>query len=456
MEIPSNWKRNELRRKTGEIWLDRYFTYEEREREIRKFHTCKECGWKSYDLDNRGGNLKKHIKIEHGFELDDYLDKYPDELSYFKKDARIREFESNPDNWVECLECGGKYTKISNSHLSTHGMTKIEYMTKYNLLSKELMTKEYLDACIKSSETMNLALEGTNRFISKNEMGLGDYIESLGVDIKRGNRTILNSKEVDIVIPNLKIGIEYSGCQWHSEWFGKKNRHYHIDKTLLANKEGYGLIQIFDDEYIGNEELIHNKIKHILGKNDSPILHTRKLVIKTIKNIVVRDNFLNKYHIQGKVRATITYGAYHNDELVAVMCFKILNKKENNWDLVRFATNYNYRINGIANKLLKHFIKENNPDSIISFADRRWTLDGYNNLYTKLGFDLVETLAPDYRYYKSVGGIPHRFHKFGFRTQTLHKKYGLDLNLTETEMVKILGYDRIWDCGLFKYKMKLI
>ena len=35
------------------------------------------------------------------------------------------------------------------------------------------------------------------------------------------------------------------------------------------------------------------------------------------------------------------------------------------------------------------------------------------------------------------------------------KKYGLDLSLSEMEMVKELGFDRIWDCGLAKYILTL-
>ena len=31
------------------------------------------------------------------------------------------------------------------------------------------------------------------------------------------------------------------------------------------------------------------------------------------------------------------------------------------------------------------------------------------------------------------------------------KTNGLTENMTETEMAKELGYDRIWDCGLIKY-----
>ena len=45
-------------------------------------------------------------------------------------------------------------------------------------------------------------------------------------------------------------------------------------------------------------------------------------------------------------------------------------------------------------------------------------------------------------------------HKFNFRKKTLSKKYGFPLLMTETEMAKELGYDRIWDCGLIKYVWK--
>ena len=38
-----------------------------------------------------------------------------------------------------------------------------------------------------------------------------------------------------------------------------------------------------------------------------------------------------------------------------------------------------------------------------------------------------------------------------FSKQKLIKKYGLSEKMTEREMAIKLGYDRIWDCGLFKY-----
>lgn len=76
-------------------------------------------------------------------------------------------------------------------------------------------------------------------------------------------------------------------------------------------------------------------------------------------------------------------------------------------------------------------------------------------LYTKLGFKLTKTLKPDYWYYNCKYGRDKRFHKFGFGKSNLKKKFPkiYDDNKTEWEMIQELGFDRIWDCGKFKYEI---
>jgi hypothetical protein len=64
-----------------------------------------------------------------------------------------------------------------------------------------------------------------------------------------------------------------------------------------------------------------------------------------------------------------------------------------------------------------------------------------------MGFDLADVTSPDYHYVVK----DERVHKFNFRKATLHKKYGLNMSLTESQMVKQLGINRIYDCGLLKY-----
>jgi hypothetical protein len=147
------------------------------------------------------------------------------------------------------------------------------------------------------------------------------------------------------------------------------------------------------------------------------------------------------------VASTAYYGAFYGDILVGVMTFK--QEKQGMWNLTRFATNTDCRLPGLANKIFKQFIKDNNPIEVKTFLDRRWSHCS-ENLYDKMGFKLEETLPPDYRYVVKN----QRLHKFGFRKQILHKKYGLPLSMTEKEMTEQLGFYRIWDCGLYKYVWK--
>jgi hypothetical protein len=170
--------------------------------------------------------------------------------------------------------------------------------------------------------------------------------------------------------------------------------------------------------------------------------------------------FLNNNHIQGTDKSDIYYGGYYNNELVGVMTFnKNRNMTKNNdgeFELSRYSTKQNYIIRGLASKFLKFFINEHNPKSIISFADRRWTTDSNNNLYTNLGFRLASVTKPTYYYYNSKINKYKRFHKFGFGKNNLKKRFpDLDHSKTEKELTSELGYDRIWDCGLFKYQLSV-
>jgi hypothetical protein len=292
---------------------------------------------------------------------------------------------------------------------------------------------------------------------SKGETEIKEYIESLGlVTDKSKNRKLLTGKEIDIIIPDLKIGEEYNGLYFHTESMGK-TQTYHLNKTLSCNQIGYKLIQIFEDEWMTKKELVKTKLKHILGYNDGEKIGARKT---TVKEITSEDKkvFLDSNHIQGNDKSNIFYGAYYNDILIGVMTFNsqrnMTKSNENEYELSRFCTNNSYVVSGLASKILKTFIKDYEPKSIISFADRRWTINSENNLYTNLGFELVTISKPTYFYYNSKVNRYKRFHKFSFGKNNLKKKYPhLDFTKSENELTKELGYSKIWDCGLFKYRL---
>ena len=285
---------------------------------------------------------------------------------------------------------------------------------------------------------------------SKGENEIYEYICGLigKENVEHSNREALNGYEIDIYIPKLQIGIEYNGLKWHSEKF--KNRNYHLMKTNLANSKGIKLIQIFEDEYILHKNIVLSKIKTLIHANKKvQSIMGRKCSVQQITKDAAKS-FLEKNHIQGYGRCTLALGCFNSNMLVGVMTFEQYGTE---WLLNRFATDINFICQGIGGKLFSFFIKNYNPKIVKSFADRRWTLDENNNLYTKLGFKLDKVLKPEYRYVNSSHPTD-RMHKFNFRKKILAKKYGVDEKQTETKLTESLGFYKIWDCGLLKYIWK--
>jgi len=226
-------------------------------------------------------------------------------------------------------------------------------------------------------------------------------------------------------------------------------------------KQGCKLIHIFEDEWIEKKEIIKNKLLHIFNiKNDKTIIHARKCEILEL-NSVEKSSFLKEHHILGNDRSNIYIGAVHNGELVAVMCFdknRNLQKKtkEGEYELSRFCVKNNYIVSGIASKMLKFFIENYKPKNIISFLDIRWNSDRYNNIYTKLNFKLTKTLKPDFYYMNFKTNRNQRLHKFNFIKPSIKIKFPelYDENKNEWEIMQEAGYDRIWDCGKYKFELK--
>lgn len=219
------------------------------------------------------------------------------------------------------------------------------------------------------------------------------------------------------------------------------------------------LIQVLDDEWILNRRLVYLKINHILNKGSSKKIYARKTKLELVDN-PTKNEFLNNYHIQGADKSHINIGAYYSDQLVAVMTFckprVLMNKKHLNkegyWELSRFATHNDFRVIGIASKLLKYFVRNYDWQYIYSFADLRWsTFD--SNVYEQSGF-ILDKKKPTPEYHYIVDG--KRMHRWGFRKDALREKFPDKFDPTKTEYENMLsiGYDRVWDCGHLKYFMK--
>jgi len=282
---------------------------------------------------------------------------------------------------------------------------------------------------------------------SSHEKEILDFLTSIGIKkIITNDRHILHPFELDIFIPDKNIAIEFDGLYWHSEEQGK-DKNYHLMKTERCLKQGIQLIHIFEDEWLFKQDIVKARLKQILGVNNVKRIHARKCEIKEIDS-KTKNEFLEKYHIQGKDNSKIRLGAFYNDELISVMTFSHGNISKGSklidgvWELNRFCSNPNYHIPGIASKLLKFFQRNYNWKEIFSYADRRWSI---GNIYEKLGFWLDSISRPNYWYFKDT----KRIHRFNLRKRPDEPK-----EISEWQLRQQQGYYRIWDCGNLKYILR--
>lgn len=266
-----------------------------------------------------------------------------------------------------------------------------------------------------------------------------------------GSRLIvrIDAKMIVFVLINVKKNSSFKNNVRNFEF--KDIRKY-------SETHGYRCIQIYDSEFNDKRGIIEGKICHFLGSGYSMTkkIGGRQIFVKEILSDEAK-HFLEENHIQGSAKASVYLGGFYNNELVAVMCFKNGGINRISWDLTRFATSPYYIYSGVGGKMFSYFIKNYKPDSVISFADQRWGILP-TNMYTKIGFKKDRDTDPSYMYFNSNEKAPHLFHKLVFTKKRLldryGEKYGFTQNMTETEMAKALGYDRIWDCGLIKYVWK--
>lgn len=278
------------------------------------------------------------------------------------------------------------------------------------------------------------------KYESQEEVEVREYIKTIyDGAIRIRDRSIINPYELDIVLPDLGIAIEYCGLYWHSELAGGKKWNYHEKKMKIANAAGLRLITIFSDEWLLKKDIVKSKLRALVQKDQNSI-GARQCTVKEITRSHAKG-FHDQYHIQGSPRRLKTnIGLFYNDMLVAVGSF---NTTRNEVLLSRFSSSR--QVIGGCSKILSHYLKNHPCNAIVSFADLRWST---GRMYNRMGFTECGRVPPMQEYVGS--GYTRRFNK---RSLSKHKINITDQSLTEWQAVQELGYDRIWDCGKIKFRL---
>jgi|AntRauTorcE11897_2_1112592.scaffolds.fasta_scaffold04466_4 hypothetical protein len=284
------------------------------------------------------------------------------------------------------------------------------------------------------------------RTVSNAEKEICQILDEAGINYETSNRSAISPKEIDILIPDHDVAIEYNGVYWHSDVY--KDRNYHQQKSLDCKELGILLIHVYEDQWANpvTKEIIKEKILQKCNKSFKEKVYARKCEIVSVTALEARE-FYTETHIQAYNDSKINYGLMYNGSLVSCISFKKLTGKDSGYyDLVRYATSKN--VVGGFSRLLRHFQRNNEWVVIETFASLDYS---HGDVYEKSGFMMSGITEPNYHYFKGL----ERHSRNVFMK---HKLSGLlenfDETMTEKENMNIHGYTIMYDAGSIKYKIK--
>ena len=275
---------------------------------------------------------------------------------------------------------------------------------------------------------------------SNYEGQVADFIKSLGIQIQRSRRDLLGTTrmELDVFVPEKGVAFEFNGLYYHSEKF--KDSDYHHTKFKLAEGAGIKLIQIWEDDWRDQQEIVKNHIQQVLEVSTLLKIPARKTEIFTPSSARAKE-FFNAYHIQGFIGASVYLGLSYEGTVVALAAFK---RQGQGYLLTRYATSAN--VQGGHSKLVSHFERNYDYTHLTTFADLTF---GSGNLYKKTGWVEDKFMSPDYSYIEKG----KRRHKFGYRLKRFREDPALkyEEGMTERELAKLNGLLRVHDAGKIRF-----
>jgi len=334
----------------------------------------------------------------------------------------------NGDDWIDVYEKLHDPKWLLDQHMQGRSLTEI---AKTLNVSQPLLTSrfKYFDLPVSSSNST-----GENEVCS--------FLESLNVTVNRHVRSIIKPYELDIVLPDHGIAIEFNGIYWHSDSKGK-TKDYHLMKTKMCNTQGIQLIHLRQDQWVLHQSVVKSRIRAKLGVSGSRIYGRSTTIVELSSKAA--NIFVDVNHLQRACKSHVRYGLMYGSELVACMTFgksRFSNKYE--YELLRYCSKIDSTVVGGASKLFKHFIRQIHPSSVVSYADRSWNTGA---MYGQLSFSFSHYSPPNYMYFHNSDRLV-LFSRMQFQKHKLKDRLQMfDVELTEWDNMVNNGYDRIWDCG---------
>lgn len=195
------------------------------------------------------------------------------------------------------------------------------------------------------------------------------------------NSRVLNGKEIDIFLPELKIGFEFNGLYWHSDEF--KNDNYHENKINLAKSMGVNLFHIYEDDWYYKKNIIKNDILRLLNPKEK----IEKINIlesdEELSYLYISNNDLYDYE---KSNLNICV-SNQNNEIVSMM--SLLKKGKDIYEIIRLTGDDYF------DEIFNFFLNKYKPKTIFGNVNKDWNL---YNFYERNNFIIESETEPSFQF----------------------------------------------------------
>lgn len=139
--------------------------------------------------------------------------------------------------------------KIKETCMLRYGVENPQQNSEIKERTKSTLLKRYNVTCG--------YLVNKNYTRSKGEIELYDFVKAICSSAEFSNREVIAPFELDVYIPELKLGIEYDGEYWHNLPNMKKRDHI---KDSYCRNRNIELIRIKEHDWLNNKQEVKNFI----------------------------------------------------------------------------------------------------------------------------------------------------------------------------------------------------
>lgn len=267
---------------------------------------------------------------------------------------------------------------------------------------------------------------------SKKEQDLVDFLRQFDPEIIANRQLDGTRFRFDAISELHRIAVEFNGVFWHST--ARVSREYHLQKRTVAERAGYRLISIWQDDWNDNRPRFEALLRRAFGFEQIERLHARKLTVSVLDHAQA-NAFHSAHHVQSGRVVGKHFALMLGEDVVEVATFL---EKKGQLHLIRNTIKTGYTVVGGLRKLIS---ATGFRGTVVSYVDRDH-FDGRS--YLAAGFEKVGTTL-QLRYLNGSARVRREMFM-------RHKLPSLGIEVrdgeTEREALHRAGIYQCWNSGI--------